>query len=217
MMSQELAGHKTYKTGTTTLGIVCKEGIVLAADRRVTAGFVAHKKFKKIVQIDDEMAVTTAGSVSEAQLLSKLIRAELNLKNIQTNRKATAKEVANLLASLVYSNIRQSFLFQSIAAFLLAAKDKEGFHLYSIGPDGSLMKNDDYAFDGSGEMFAIGVLESHYKKGLSVKEGIQIAVKAINAALQRDVYTGNGIDLVTITSKGLEWVKEEELTYSLKE
>ncbi|MBI4918395.1 proteasome subunit beta [archaeon] len=215
-MNQELS-HKTYKTGTTTLGIVCKDGVLLAADRRVTAGFVAHKKFKKIVQIEENMAVTTAGSVSEAQLLSKLIRAELSLKNIQTNRKSTAKEVANLLAGLVYSNVRQSWMFQSIAAFLLAAKDDEGFYLYSLGPDGSLIQHEDYAFDGSGEMFAIGVLESHFKKGMTVSEAIKVAVKAINAAIQRDIYTGNGIDIITVTEKGLEWVKEEELIYSLKE
>ena len=215
-MNEEL-NKKSYKTGTTTLGIVCKDGVILASDRRVTAGFVAHKKFKKIVQIDDEMAVTTAGSVSEAQLLSKLIKAELNLKNVQTKRRATAKEVANLLSGLVYNNVRQSWMFQSIAAFLFAAKDSEGVHLYSLGPDGSLIQHDDYAFDGSGEMFAIGVLESHYKKDISIKDGVKLAVKAINASIQRDIYTGNGIDVITITSKGLDWVKEEELVYSLKE
>ncbi len=215
-MNQEL-NQKAYKTGTTTLGIICKDGVVLAADRRVTAGFVAHKRFTKIIQIDENMAVTVAGSVSEAQLLSKLIRAELSLKNTQTKRKTTAKEAANLIAGLVYSNVRQSWMLQSIAAFLLAAKDESGVHLYSLGPDGSLMEHDDYAFDGSGEMFAIGVLESHYKKDITVSDGIKLAVRAINASIQRDIYSGNGIDVLTITDKGLAWVNEEELVYKLKE
>src|SRR3989338_3135474 len=91
--------------GTTTVGIVCKEGIVLAADRRATAGFVVNKKAHKIIQITDTMAVTMAGLVSDAQLLAKLVKAELKLKDLQTNRTSTVKEAANLIGGLLYMNL----------------------------------------------------------------------------------------------------------------
>ena len=71
------------KTGTTTLALVCKDGIVLAADKRATAGYlIAHKKFDKIINITDNIAVTVAGTVSDVQLLAKYIKAELKLKEI---------------------------------------------------------------------------------------------------------------------------------------
>ena len=197
--------------GTTTIGIVCKDGVVLAADRRVTGGYIVNKKFRKISPISDTMAVSMAGLVSDAQLLLKLIKAELKLKDIQSGRSSNVREAANLLASLLYMNIRKMTMVPGIVGFLLAGKDDEGYHLYDLGIDGSVTKSDDYSSDGSGCMFALGVLESHYKKNLSVADGIKLAVKAINAALQRDPATGNGLDVITVTDEGVELVLEKEL------
>lgn len=204
------------KTGTTTVGIVCKDGIVLAADKRVTAGYVANKKFHKVEIINDRMALTMCGQVSDAQLLIKLIKAELALKDIQTNRLSSMKEAANLFSGLIYSNIRKMSMIPGIAAFLLAGKDESGFHLYDLGVDGSLQKVDDYTSDGSGCVFALGTLEAVYKPGLSVEEGVKTAVRAVNAALQRDIYTGNGIDVVTVTEKGVKKVMEKEINTGLE-
>ncbi len=202
---------EVLKTGTTTVGLVCKDGIILAADRRSTAGYIAHKKFHKIIQIADSMSVTIAGTVSEVQLLSKLIKAELKLKDLQTGRLSSTKEGANLLAGMVYSNFRRMAFFPAIAGFLLGGFDKEGAQLYELGVDGSVMGVEDYTSDGSGSLFALGVLESMYKKGLTMEEGVKLAVKAINTALQRDPNSGNGIDVITITEKGVETVFEKEL------
>jgi proteasome beta subunit len=74
--------NEIMKTGTTTLGIKCKDGIVLAADKRATAGnFIANKKVDKVLEVSKNMALTTAGSVSDIQLLVKLLKAELRLKS----------------------------------------------------------------------------------------------------------------------------------------
>ncbi|MBI4142117.1 proteasome subunit beta [Candidatus Woesearchaeota archaeon] len=201
--------------GTTTVGIVCKEGIVLAADRRATAGFVVNKKAKKIIQITDSMAVTMAGLVSDAQLLSKLVKAELKLKDLQSNRTSNIREAANLLGGMLYANLRKMSMVPGIVGFLLGGKDNEGFHLYDLGIDGSVTEVDDYVSDGSGSVFAFGVLETLFKKSMSVDEGVKLAARAINAALQRDVNTGNGIDVLTITDKGVQMVMEKELTVKL--
>lgn len=214
-MSEELK----LKKGTTTVGIVCKDGIVLAADKRASAGYlVANKDEQKVVQISDNIAVTTAGLVSDIQLITKLMRAEISLKKIRTSKDPTVKEAANLMASIVYANIRKFSTFQSIVGFLMAGKDNsKGFSLYEIGIDGSLTKSDEYLTDGSGMMVALGVLESNYKKGLSIDEGIKLAVRTINAAIQRDTPTGNGIDVFTITSKGVEkaFTKKVDMTINV--
>ena len=198
---------KRLQTGTTSIGIVCKDGVVLAADKRVSAGYrIAHKAFDKIHQISDNMAVTTAGLVSDAQLITKLIRAELRLKKIRENREATVKEGSNLLANIVYANIRRMSMVPGIVGFLLAGKDNSGYQLVEIGIDGSISTFDDYTSDGSGSDLAIGALEASYVKNLSVEEGIKLALKAINSAVQRDMPTGGGIDIVTITDKGVKKV-----------
>lgn len=206
---------KTLK-GTTTVGLVCKDGIVLAADRRATAGFVVNKKAKKIIPITDFMAATMAGLVSDAQLLSKLVKAELKLKDLQCNRSSSVREAANLLGGMLYVNLRKMSMVPGIVGFLLGGKDSEGFHLYDLGIDGSVTDVDDYVSDGSGSVFALGVLETLYKKGLTIDEGVKVAARAISAALQRDYNTGNGIDVLAITEKGIQMVMEKELNVKLE-
>ncbi len=204
------------KTGTTTLGLICKEGIVLAADKRASAGYmIAEKKMDKILPITDKIAVTTAGSVSDVQMLLKLIKAQIKLVSYRRNKELSVKEATNLLASMVYSSIRRPSMVPSITGFLVGGQDPKGFHLYNIGVAGSIIKANDYKADGSGMQFALGVLESSYKKDMSLKEGIKLAVKAVNTAIQRDVASGNGIDVVTVTKDGVKRVFEKEINTNI--
>ena len=199
--------NKETTTGTTTLGLVCKDGLVLAADKRATSGYlIAWKKFDKIMQVTNNIAVTVAGTVSDVQLLTKYLKAELKLKDIRTGRETSVKEAANLLANFVYSNIRKLSLIPGISHFIVGGKDSSGFHLYDLSPDGSIVQVDDYISSGSGSVMAFGVLETLYKKGLSVDEGVKLAAKGVNAAVQRDIASGNGIDILTITKDGLKKV-----------
>jgi proteasome beta subunit len=200
------------KTGTTTIAIVCKEGVVLAADRRVTMGYMIGKKnFEKISILNEDTALTMAGLVSDAQLLTKIIKAQLRLDTIRRGKKPTTKEIANLLGSLVYGNIRKFSSVPGIVGFMLAGKDEKGYHLYDLGVDGSVTEQDEYYCEGSGSEFALGVLEAGYNKDLSIDDGIKIGLKALNSALQRDVASGSGYDVVTITKDGTKKVLEKEL------
>ena len=200
------------KTGTTTVGLVCKDGIILAADKRATAGYlIANKKFDKIISISENMAVTVAGTVSDVQLLAKYIKAELKLKQYRTNRENTVKEAANLLAMLVYNNIRKFSLIPGISHIVLGGKDDSGFYLYDLSPDGSIAEIDDFVSSGSGSVMAYGVLETLYTKNMSVEEGVKLAAKSVNAALQRDIASGNGIDVVAITKDGVKKVMSKEI------
>ena len=200
------------KTGTTTVGILCKDGIVLAADKRSTAGYlIANKKFDKIISITDSIAVTVAGTVSDVQLLAKYIKAELKLKEIRTNRGNMVKEAANLLAVMVYNNIRKLSMIPGISHFVLGGKDDSGFYLYDLSPDGSIAEIDDYVSSGSGSVMAYGVLETLYSKNISIDEGVKLAVKSVNAAVQRDIASGNGIDVVTITKDGIKKAFSREI------
>ena len=208
--------EEQLKTGTTTVGIVCKDGIVLAADKRATAGnMIVDKRADKVHVISDDFAVTIAGVVSDAQLLIKLVKAELKLKEVRTGKKTSAKEAANLLGGLLYSNIRRMSMLPGIAHFLLGGKDTEGTHLYDLFPDGSVTKIKDYVSSGSGSVFAYGVLETQYKTDLSIVDGVKLAVKAINTALQLDSASGNGVDVIAVTEKEIKRVMQKEIEVSL--
>ena len=195
-----------FLKGTTIVAVLCKDGVVLAADKRATAGYVVSKKELKVLEIGDNMAVAQCGLVSDAQLLVKLIKAELRLKDLHTSRKTSVKEGANLLASFLYNNMRKFTSVPGIVSFLLGGVDESGAHIYDLGIDGSITEVDDFVADGSGGVFALGVLEQDYKKDLLLDDGVKLAVKALGAALKRDTATGNGIDVFTITKDGIKHV-----------
>lgn len=189
----------SLKTGTTTVGIICKDCVIMAADRRATAGnMIADKNVEKVKPVTKHIVVTTAGSVSDLQLLFKYLSAELKIKHIRGGREATVRESANLLSSWVYSLIRSS---GGVAHFLVGGFDDKA-QLYDIYPDGSIMEQNDYIASGSGSVFALGVLESQYKKNLTQEEGLALIIRAVNAALARDSASGNGIDVYVIEKAG---------------
>lgn len=198
---------EALKTGTTTLGLVCKDAVVLAADRRATAGhFIASKDVQKVMQVNDNMALTVAGSVSDIQLMVKLLRAELNLKSIKTGREVTMKEAANLLAGMVFQNIRSFSMIPGVSHFLFGGADQYGLHLYEIYPDGSISEIKDFVSSGSGSPMVYGVLENDYKKNMTVKDAEELAMKGMKGSLQRDSASGNGVDIFSITDKGIKQI-----------
>jgi len=199
-------------TGTTTVGLICKDGVVLAADKRATSGYlISGKKVDKIIKITDEIAVTMAGTVSDVQLMIRLSQAELRLKRIRTGEDVTVKEAANLIARMVYSNIRKMSMIPGISHFVLGGKDSGGFYLYDLYADGSINQIDDFISSGSGSVMAYGVLETLYKKNMGTEEAVKLAVKCISAAIQRDIASGSGIDVVTITKDGVKKVITKEI------
>ncbi len=211
-MNDSIDSANRLMTGTTTLGLVCKGGIVLAADKRATAGnLIVTKHADKIFEIFDGMALTMAGTVSDAQLLVKLIKAELNLKMLRSAKMPIVREAANMLSGMLYNSIRAVSLLPGISHFVLGGHDAEGFWLYDLFPDGSLTDVEEYVCSGSGSVMAYGLLENLYKKDMSVDEGVELSKKAINAALQRDIYSGGGIDIVTITGEGIKHVVDKDL------
>ena len=198
------------KTGTTTVAMVCKDGVVLAADQKATMGhLVASKKAKKVHEITDKMAMTIAGSVGDAQALIRILRAEMQLYELQektTSIKAAATLLANILRGAYKSYTPE------MVQLVLGGYDKHGAHLYSVDAAGGLSEEDEYAFSGSGSVIAVGVLEDGYKKDMTTKDGVDLLLRSIKAARERDVFSGGMLmNVAVITEKGLTWIEEDEI------
>jgi len=199
------------KTGTTIVGVVGKDCIILGADKRVTlAGrIVVDKRFNKILQVNENILVAMSGSVSDAQLLTKYLRANLKLNELRRNRRNDVKESVNFLSSVIYGSARQ--YIPALVGFLVAGRDEKGVHLFEVGIDGSVIKYDDYVCDGSGMMYATGTLEANYKKGMTSQDIVKLAVQAVNSSMQRDAASGNGIDVYQVTKEGIKKVFDKEV------
>jgi proteasome beta subunit len=209
---EEKTAPQKVTTGTTTVGIKCKDAIILAADTRATAGhLIVDKNVAKVVPVTEQIAVTTSGSVSDLQLLLKYLKGELKLRNIRTGRASTVKEAAHLLSSWVYQILRSQM---GVCHFVVGGYDKEA-KLYDIFPDGSLTEINDFVASGSGSIIAYGLLEDQYKDGMTVDEGKTVALKAVNSALQRDSASGNGITIFVLDKDGVRQEESRRLNTSL--
>ncbi len=218
-MNKELNDY-VLKSNTSIIGIVCKDGIVLGADRQSTAGnLVLNKNSEKITAFTDYALVACTGSVSDIQRSKKVIAAELKIKELRSRSRPTVREAANLYSTVTYYQIRQFSAIMSIVGSLVAGYDEDGkTELYSIEPAGSVVKVEDYdANFGSGMPFILGLLERQYKKGLSVTEGIELAKEALKSSTQRDTGSGFGIDIYAITKDGIKKVVSQEITPSFKD
>ncbi|MEM5830075.1 MAG: archaeal proteasome endopeptidase complex subunit beta [Candidatus Aenigmatarchaeota archaeon] len=192
------------KKGTTTLGIIAKDGIVIAAEKKSTMGFlVASKESEKIIKLSDHIVMTTAGSVGDNLTLARWLKAEIKLFEIQNERKISVRAVANLL-----SNILNAYrFFPFFVQILIAGYDEyEGFKMYSFDAIGGMEEEKKFFATGSGSPMALGVLEALYNENIDVNSAKEIAIKAIKAAVERDIGSGGrGIDLAIITKEGIKF------------
>jgi len=191
------------KAGTTTIGIIAKDGVVLAAEKKSTMGYlVASKETEKIYDLDSHISMTIAGASGDAQSLVRLMKAELKLFSIQNQRKISVKGAASLMANILQGG-RWTFL-PYMVQLIIAGFDKEGPHVFSLDAIGAIEEERKFFSTGSGSPFALGVLEDRYKDGLSAADATDLAVDAISAAVERDIGSGGkAIDIVKITKDGI--------------
>ena len=179
--------------GTTTVGLIAGDNVVLAADKRATAGtLIASRRVKKIVKITDRAAMTVSGLVADAQALADLLREEARFYYLTHGVQLSIRGLATLLSNILFS----SKWFPYMVQLIVGGYDVKP-RLYTLDPYGSITE-DDYTATGSGSPIAYGVLEDNYRQGLSVEEAIDIARKALKSAIMRDSATGDGIDVVII-------------------
>jgi proteasome beta subunit len=196
------------KTGTTILGIVCKDGVVMAGDNRASLGttLVGGKDLLKVLSIHDYLLVAVAGHATEAIKTSKLLAAELKLKQLKSKSRPSVKEAASLLSNIPVQ----------ASGFLVGGFDEDGgISLYEIIGGLSIKVSDYSASIGSGLMYVLGYLERMWKPEVTVKEGIELAKESIKASMERDLATGNGMNIFTITKEGIKEVVRDktELTF----
>ena len=202
---------KGIKSGTTTVGIVCKDGVVLAAEKKATMGYlVAAKEDTKITKIMDHIAITQAGMVGDIQALTRYITAESSLYELRNKKRMPVTAAASLLANILYGG-RWSF-FPYMVQLIMAGYDDKGPSLFILHPDGSRLEEKKFFSTGSGSPIAFGVLETLFKKGLSVDEGKKVAIRSVKAAVERDIASGGvGIDVAVIDSKGFKMLTKQEV------
>lgn len=190
--------------GTTTVGIKLRDAVILAADRRATSGiYVAHKKTRKIIQVTDYMAVTTAGLVADAQVLADWLANHARYYQYTTKKRLSVRAAAEYLSAILHS----ARFYPYIVQLILGGYDTQP-RLFNIDWFGSLTE-EKYVATGSGSPTAIGVIEDQYREDMTINEAVELAYRAVMSSIRRDTFTGNGVDIAIITKEGIEWRHHE--------
>ena len=197
--------------GTTTIGIVCKDGVVLATERRATAGsFISNKQTQKLFRIDQNIGITIAGLVGDAQVLARYLKAEVSLYRLRRSAPLSAEGAATLLANILSGNRYYPYF----AWLILGGVDAKGGHVFSVDPAGGCIE-DRFVSVGSGSSFAYGLLEEGYSRDLSTADGVDLALRGLTAAMKRDSASGDGYLVHVINAKEYRELTEDEINKRL--
>ena len=192
--------------GTTTVGIKATDGVVLCADMRASAGyFIANNNTMKIQQIDDHAGMTMAGGVADAQNITDILRYHANLHRIQKNEPISIRSLTRLASLIFHQNRGYPFM----ADILVGGYDNQGPALYNIDMFGSVEEKT-YVTTGSGSPVAYGLLEEEYRNDLTVEDAKEVALRAVKAAITRNIGTGDGINVSIIDKNGFRLLSKEQ-------
>lgn len=185
-----------YLKGTTTIGITFSDGVVLATEQRATMGnLVASRKAKKVYRISNRIGMTTAGGVGDAQQLARLMTVECNLYEVRRGKPMSVGAVSTLLSNYLNQNRYYPFYVQ----LLVGGVDETGPKIFSVDALGGATKEEEIVATGSGSPMAYGVLEDRYRREMNKEEAVDLAVRALKAAMRRDIGSGEDICVVVIT------------------
>jgi proteasome beta subunit len=188
-----------FMPGATAIGLTYQEGIILAAEKRISYGnFVVNKNTRKIFPITDQVASACAGMVADMQVLTRQVEALAKIRKLETRREVATNSVAKLMSVIMFERRFFPLLTQVIVGGVHDVPE-----IYTLDPLGSLLP-DNYAAVGTGAELALGLIDSEYKKNMTEDASKKLAIRAIKSSIQRDSASGDGIDTLTITRKGIE-------------
>ncbi|HZI70395.1 MAG TPA: proteasome subunit beta [Nitrososphaeraceae archaeon] len=194
-----------FMPGATAVGISYGNGVILASEKRVSYGnFVVNKNTKKTFSVTNQVGAACAGMVADMQVLVRQVGALAKIRKLETRRNVAPNSIAKLMSVIMFERRFFPLLTQVIVGGIEIKPE-----IYTLDPLGSVLP-DEYASVGTGAEMALGILDAEYKPNMSEEKARELAVKAIKSSIQRDSSSGDGIDLLLITTKG---AREESLKF----
>lgn len=190
------------KTGTTIVGLIYKDGVVLGADTRATAGnIVADKNCEKIHYLAPNIYCCGAGTAADTEFTTAQISRHLELHRLHTNRESRVCSALRSLKQTLYK-----YQGNIGAACVLGGVDINGPHLFSVAPHGSSDKLP-YVTMGSGSLAAMAVFEAGYKIDMEEEEAKELVSAAIQAGIFNDLGSGSNVDVCVIKKDKTDYIR----------
>lgn len=187
-----------FMPGATAVGITYNDGVLLAAEKRVSYGnFVVNKNTKKTFNVTDHVGAACAGMVADMQVLVRQVSALSKIRKLETRRNVEPNSVAKLMSVIMFERRYFPLLTQVVVGGITTGKPE----IYTLDPLGSVLP-DKYAAVGTGAEMALGVLDAEYTENMDEEKAKNLALKSIKSSIQRDSASGDGIDILIINKNG---------------
>jgi 20S proteasome subunit beta 5 len=198
-----------FAHGTTTLSYIFQGGIIAAVDSRATLGsFVGSKTTQKVLPVNSHILGTMAGGAADCMFWIRKLKSEAMLHELIEGYRMTVARASRLLSNALYEN---RGLDLSVGTMIMGFDPEDGPpRIYYVDNTGVRIEGDLFAV-GSGSTFALGILDSERRYGMTEREAIQLGIKAIRHATFRDAYSGGFINVYLITKDGWKKVYTEDL------
>jgi proteasome beta subunit len=186
-----------FMPGATVVGISYNNGVILAAEKRISFGnFVVNKNMKKTFPVTDHVGAACAGMVADMTVLVRQVEALAKIRKLETRREVAPNSVAKLMSVIMFERRYFPLLTQVIVG---GVNDKP--EIYTLDPLGSVLP-DRYAAVGTGAEMALGIMDAEFKPDMTEEKAKELAVRAVKSAIQRDAASGDGIDVLYVTKTG---------------
>ncbi|KAJ4491872.1 20S proteasome subunit [Lentinula lateritia] len=197
---------KATSTGTTIVGCIFEDGIILGADTRATEGpIVADKNCEKIHYLTESIRCCGAGTAADTEFVTNLISSNMEMHALTHGRKPRVVTAMTMLKQYLFR-----YQGQVGAALVLGGVDSTGPNLFTIAPHGSTDKLP-YVTMGSGSLAAMAVFESNWRANMSRADALQLVKDAISAGIFNDLGSGSNVDACIITANHTEMLRNVEM------
>ncbi len=184
--------------GATAVGITYNDGVLLAAEERISYGnFVVNKNTKKTFNVTDHVGAACAGMVADMQVLVRQVSALSKIRKLETRRNVEPNSVAKLMSVIMFERRYFPLLTQVVVGGVTTGKPE----IYTLDPLGSVL-SDRYAAVGTGAEMALGVMDAEFNENLDEEKATNLALRSIRSSISRDSASGDGIDILIINKNG---------------
>lgn len=180
--------------GATAVGISYTNGVILAAEKRVSFGnFVVNKNTKKTFPVTEKVGAACAGMIADMQVLVRQVTALAKIRRLETRREVPPNSIAKLMSVIMF----ERRFFPLLTQVIVGGIDQKP-QIYTLDPLGSVLP-DEYAAVGTGAEMALGIMDAEYKPNMTEEKARDLAIRAIKSSVQRDSSSGDGIDILMLT------------------
>jgi len=209
--------REAVRTGSTSIGIVCKDGIAFVAHKRILSSLIVGDSHEKIFQLDSHLAAASSGLVADARKLVDFARLESQKHRLTYSEEIPVEMISKKVGDHIQFYTQYAGVRPYGVSLLIGGADSNGLRLFETDPSGALFEYKATAI-GAGKKTVEELFEKEYKDGISLQEGTKLALKALRKVVEEKL-NPNVVDVAIIAkdTKKVRFLSKEEIAAALSE